>query len=100
TLARITFGVLVGQYRTLCLQHARARVVLRGDQLDVLLLARPLGIDGARQVGVKSLDRHRLGIHGTAGSSKKAHMLNTNPGQAASWDSTTAFHPAAMLPRS
>ncbi len=38
-LARIAFGVLVGQHRALRLEHARAGVVLRGDQLDVLFLA-------------------------------------------------------------
>src|SRR5690606_34658591 len=38
-LARIAFGVLVGQYRTLGFHHRRAGVVLRGDQLDVVFLA-------------------------------------------------------------
>ena len=38
-LARIAFGVLVGQHRTLGLEHARAGVVFRGDQLDVIFLA-------------------------------------------------------------
>ena len=39
-LARITFGVLVGQHRALRLEHARAGVVFRSDQLDVLFLPR------------------------------------------------------------
>ena len=38
-LARIAFGVLVGQLRALGLHHGRRGVVLRSDQLDVVLLA-------------------------------------------------------------
>ena len=38
-LARIAFGVLVGEHRALRFEHARAGVVLRGDQLDVIFLA-------------------------------------------------------------
>ena len=38
-LARIAFGVLVGEHRALGFEHARAGVVLRGDQLDVIFLA-------------------------------------------------------------
>jgi hypothetical protein len=38
-LARVALGVLVRQHGTLRLHHARARVVLRRDQLDVIFLA-------------------------------------------------------------
>ena len=38
-LARIAFGVLVGELRPLRLQNARADVIFRRDQLDVLFLA-------------------------------------------------------------
>ncbi|CCK08080.1 FIG00053978: hypothetical protein [Cronobacter sakazakii 696] len=37
-LARITFGIFVGQLRALRLHHARAGVVFGGDQFDVLFL--------------------------------------------------------------
>ena len=38
-LARVTLGVFVGQYGALGFHHARACVVLGGNQLDMLLLA-------------------------------------------------------------
>jgi hypothetical protein len=43
-LVRVAFGVLVGQHRPLHRQHARAGVVLGGDQLDMLFLAPLLGL--------------------------------------------------------
>ena len=58
-LARITFGVLVGQHRTLGLEHARTGVVFRGDQLDVIFLALALAVDGGIQLGVKTTHSHR-----------------------------------------
>jgi hypothetical protein len=48
-LARVAFGVLVGEHAALRLEHARAGVVLRGDQLDVVLLAAALVGDGLGQ---------------------------------------------------
>jgi hypothetical protein len=45
-LAREPFRVLVGQLRPLGRHHGRARVVLRGDQLDVIFLATIFGVDG------------------------------------------------------
>ena len=39
TLARVSLGVLVGELATLCGHDSRARVILRRDQLDMLLLA-------------------------------------------------------------
>jgi hypothetical protein len=41
-LAGVAFGVLVRQHRALRREHRRARVVLGGDQLDVVLLAEDL----------------------------------------------------------
>ena len=46
-LSRIAFGVLVREHRALRMEHARARVVLRCDQLDVLFLASILLLDRA-----------------------------------------------------
>ena len=54
-LVRVAFGVLVGEHRALHLQHARAGVVLGGDQLDVLFLAPFLG-DGFGNLVVESGD--------------------------------------------
>ena len=39
TLSRISFGVLVGKLRALCLQHRCADVIFRRDKLDVFFLA-------------------------------------------------------------
>jgi len=39
TLARIAFGILVGEHAALNLHHGRAGEILAGDQLDVLELA-------------------------------------------------------------
>ena len=52
TLARIAFGVLVGQLRTLGLHDPRAGVVFGGDQLDVLFLAHGFIGDGRPQRGI------------------------------------------------
>ncbi len=58
-LARIAFGVLVGQHAALRLQHPRARVVLRGDQLDVLFLALILQFNSFGYFRIEGLDRRR-----------------------------------------
>ena len=42
--ARQTLGILVGEDRTLGFQHRLADDVLRGDQLDLIALARELGL--------------------------------------------------------
>ena len=63
-LARITFGVLVGEHRALRLEHARADVVLRGDQLDVIFLALALVLEGGLELGVETTDGHRGTEHG------------------------------------
>ncbi len=49
TLARIAFSVFVGQLGTLSLHHARAGVVLRRDQLDVLFLTHHFLLHGTPQ---------------------------------------------------
>ena len=58
TLARITLGVFVGQHAALCFHHARARVVFRGDQFDVIFLALALVRDGLGQFLVISGNTH------------------------------------------
>ena len=70
-LARIPFCILVGEHRSLRFQHARAGIVLRRDELDMLLLPHPLSGNGTRQFRIKSLDGHRLGIHGTFAFEKR-----------------------------
>src|SRR6185436_1098477 len=59
-LARVAFGVLVGEQRALRREHGRAGVVLGGDQLDVVFLAARLLADGAAdfRIGLlKGFDR-------------------------------------------
>ena len=63
TLARITFGVLVGQAAALGFHHPLAGVVFRGDQLDVVLLTAFLGVDGAEQFVVVALNLVILAEH-------------------------------------
>ena len=63
-LARVALGVLVGQHRALRLHHARAGVVLGGDELDVVFLACALGLDGGPEFGVVAVDLHVLVEHG------------------------------------
>jgi hypothetical protein len=52
-LAGVAFRVLVGQYRALRLENATTRVVLGGDQLDMLFLARPLVVERRREFGIE-----------------------------------------------
>jgi len=63
-LARIAFRVLVGQHAALGLEHARAGVVFRRDQLDVVLLATALVGDGLGKLGVEAGDLHVALEHG------------------------------------
>ena len=51
-LARIPFGIFVGQHRTLRLQHGAADDVLRGDQLDLVALAAELELDRLGDFGI------------------------------------------------
>ena len=63
TLARIAFGVLVGQLAALGFHHARAGVVFRRDQLDVVFLAAVLAGDGGGEFGVETFDAGVAGEH-------------------------------------
>src|SRR5690606_35386539 len=55
-LARVAFGVLVGQLAALGLHHPWAGVVLAGDQLDVILLAARFVGNGLGQLGIVGFD--------------------------------------------
>ncbi|MDT4842831.1 hypothetical protein FQZ97_767460 [compost metagenome] len=63
-LARIAFGVLVGQHRALGFHHRRAGVVLGGDQLDVLFLALGFLLHGGEQVGIVAGEGQITAEHG------------------------------------
>jgi len=45
TLARITFGIFVGQLRALSFHHCRAGVIFRRDQFDMVILTMTLVFD-------------------------------------------------------
>ncbi|MNC26130.1 hypothetical protein D3C75_742510 [compost metagenome] len=62
-LARVAFGVLVGQAAALGLHHALGGVVFRGDQLDVVFLALLFGIHRRQQCIVVTLDLVLLAEH-------------------------------------
>jgi hypothetical protein len=62
-LARVAFRVLVGHRRTLRLQHPRTGVILRGDELDVILLALPLAVERALEFRVDILDEQTVRKH-------------------------------------
>ncbi|MBP1607528.1 MAG: hypothetical protein H6Q08_2902 [Acidobacteria bacterium] len=63
TLGRVTLGVLVREHRPLRFEHSRARVVLGGDQLDVVFLAGALVVERGREFGVEPGDLHAGGKH-------------------------------------
>ncbi len=72
TLARIAFGIFVGQRRPLCLEHPRARIVFGGDELDVLFLPHPLPLQRLVELGVETGDIHGRAEHaGLLGGSWK-----------------------------
>ena len=56
TASRITLSVLVGEHRALGLQHPWAGIVLRRDELDVILLALLLGRDRSPQIAIEVRD--------------------------------------------
>ena len=56
--ARVAFGIFIGQYRTLRLQHPGADVVFRCDQLDVFFLPGPLPLHGLVEYVVVPCDFH------------------------------------------
>ncbi len=57
-LGGIALGILVGQHRALRLHHPGTRVVLRRDQLDVLLLPPLLVANGLSELVVVAGDLH------------------------------------------
>ncbi|MCY1434441.1 hypothetical protein D9M71_505020 [compost metagenome] len=63
-LARVAFGVLVGQLGALGLHHLRAGVVFRGDQLDMVFLALCLAVDGGGQRRVEIGEGQAFMEHG------------------------------------
>ena len=83
-LARVAFGVLVGQLAALGLHHPRAGVVLARDQLDVVFLALALGGHGLGQFGVVGLDARVAGVHrrllGGDGQARDCTTLGPGPG--------------------
>ena len=64
-LARIAFGVLVGEHRTLGFHHRRAGVVLRGDQLDVVFLTLGFLLHGSEEIGVETGEGQITAEHGS-----------------------------------
>ena len=63
TLPGVALRVLVRQHRALRLEDATARVVLGGDQLDMLFLARPLVVERRREFGIEPGDSLAGGKH-------------------------------------
>ena len=64
-LARVHFRVLVGEHRTLRLEHPGAGVVLGGNQLDVVFLALALVLESGVELGIESTNGHRGSEHGS-----------------------------------
>jgi hypothetical protein len=62
-LARITFGVLVGQLRTLRGHHRVAHIVLGSDQLDMLFLTPILVLDDLPDLGIHFRQGVFIGKH-------------------------------------
>ena len=57
TLAGVALGVLVGQLGALRGHHGRGRVVLGGNQLDVVFLTLIFLLDGGKDFGIDLVDR-------------------------------------------
>ena len=108
-LARIAFGIFVGEHGTLRLEHARARIVLGGDQLDVIFLTLPFGAHRSGELWVESGNGHLSGEHrrglGKAGGGKRRILAEGGGWPAlsscnqAKRCSTTAFQAEAMFGR-
>src|SRR5580700_10193338 len=95
-LARIAFGVLVGEHRALRSEHARTCVVLRCDKLDVLFLAAYLSGERRGELGIESCDFHRFLEHAAKPRCPPAGPTRIVPFY--SRFSTTALHACARLP--
>ncbi len=65
-LARVAFGVLVGQLGALGFHHRVADVVLGGDQFDVLFLTLVFGFDGLPEFRVNFCQGVFRGKHGVS----------------------------------
>ena len=63
-LARITFGVLVGQAAALRFHYARTGVVFGSNQFDVRFLALRLATNGGGQLIIEARDGHIFTKHG------------------------------------
>jgi hypothetical protein len=63
-LARVALGVFVGELGALGGHDSRRGVVLAGDQLDVVFLARVFGLDGSPQFGVGLFNKNGAVVHG------------------------------------
>src|SRR6185436_275001 len=105
-LPGIAFRVLVGQHRPLRLEDAAARVVLGGDQLDVLFLARPLMVERCREFGVEPGDSLAGGKHCDSTVGGAVIVADGRPApraggrsQLATKASTTRVHARARLRR-
>ena len=63
----VALSVFVGELRALRLHHGFRRVVLAGDQLDVIFLALVFGVDNGEDFGVNGGERRgekfRAGVH-------------------------------------
>jgi len=62
-LARITFGIFVGQNRSLRSQYTRRGVVFRGNQLDMIFLAADFILHGLPEHLIKTGNGHILAKH-------------------------------------
>ena len=58
-LSRVPLGVLVGENRSLRLEHRLADDVLRRDQLEIPLLPLPLPLDRLVNLGISTFERSR-----------------------------------------
>ena len=63
TLARVAFGVFIGQLRTLRGHDGGRGIVLAGDQFDVVFLAAVLGLQGSEKLGIGLLDEDMALVH-------------------------------------
>ena len=79
-IARIAFGIFVGQHRTLRFQHRAADDVFRRDQLDLMALAAEFALDrgGDIRIGLGERGRkERVGRGGGFGAGRRrAHERN------------------------
>ena len=101
---RVAFGVLVGQHRALCSQHAGTRKIFRADQFDVFFLAAAFALQRLGEFLIEALNRFGFIEHDQRPS--RAHWREAcafysssraDPGSAN--PSTTRVHARARLSR-